>query len=102
MVVVGGSHFERSFYKETYCQLTVDNNDLKRKKLLCIAEVPCLYVVHSIVTRGAATIRVEGTTTSNELVIVQAVQDRTHNRHQDADQAHNLLSRMPGLLTGLH
>ena len=32
------------------------------------------YVVHSIVTRGAAIIRVEGTATSDELVIVQAVQ----------------------------
>ena len=42
----------------------------KRKELLCIAEVPCLCVVHSIVTRGAATVRVEGTTTSDELVVV--------------------------------
>ena len=64
----------RSFWKETYHQLTVDNDDLKRKKLLCVTEVPCLCVVHSIMMRGAATIRVEGTTTSNELVVVQAVQ----------------------------
>ena len=59
-----------SFCEETYYQLTVDNNDLKRKKLLCVAEVPHLCVVHSIMIRGAATIRVEGTATSNELVIV--------------------------------
>ena len=59
-----------SFWKETYCQLTVDNNDLKRKKLLCVAEVPRLCVVHSIMTRVLATVRVEGTATSNEVVIV--------------------------------
>ena len=59
-----------SFCKETYRQLTVDNNDLKRKGLLCITEVPHLCVVHSIMTRGAATVRVEGTATSDELVIV--------------------------------
>ena len=29
----------RSFCKETYHQLTVDNDDLKRKELLCITEV---------------------------------------------------------------
>ena len=63
-----------SFCGETYHQLTVDNDDLRRKELLCIAEVPHLCVVHSIVMRGAATVRVEGTTTSNELVVVQAVQ----------------------------
>ena len=59
-----------SFCGETYCQLTVENDDLKRKEILCVAEVPRLCVVHSIVMRGAATIRVEGTATSNELVIV--------------------------------
>ena len=59
-----------SFCEETYHQLTVDNNDLRRKELLCIAEVPHLCVVHSIVTRGAATVRVEGTATSDELVVV--------------------------------
>ena len=59
-----------SFCEETYHQLTVDNDDLRRKELLCVAEVPRLYVVHSIVMRGAATVRVEGTTTSDELVIV--------------------------------
>ena len=64
-----------SFCEETYCQLTVDNNDLKRKeKLLCITEVPCLCVVHLIVMRVHATVRVEGTATSDELVVVQAVQ----------------------------
>ena len=46
----------------------------KEKELLCIAEVSCLCVAHLIMTRGAATIRVEGTATSDELVIVQAVQ----------------------------
>ena len=46
----------------------------EEKELLCVAEVLCLCVVHSIVTRGAATVRVEGTATSDELVIVQAVQ----------------------------
>ena len=50
-----------SFCEETYCQLTVDNDDLKRKELLCVTEVLRLCVVHSIMTRGAATIRVEGT-----------------------------------------
>ena len=59
-----------SFCEETYHQLTVDNNDLRRKELLCIAEVPCLCVVHSIMMRGAATVRVEGTATSDELVVV--------------------------------
>ena len=59
-----------SFCEGTYHQLTVDNNDLRRKELLCIAEVPRLCVVHLIVTRGAATVRVEGTATSNELIIV--------------------------------
>ena len=73
-VVVVGRHFKKSFCKETYHQLTVDNDDLKRKELLCITQVPCLCVVHSIGTRGASTIRVEGTATSNELVVVQAVQ----------------------------
>ena len=63
-----------SFCEETYHQLTVDNDDLRRKELICIAEVPHLCVVHLIMTRGAATVRVEGTATSNELVIVQAVQ----------------------------
>ena len=62
-----------SFCEETYHQLTV-NNDLRRKELLYITEVLCLCVVHSIVTRGAATIMVEGTATSDELVIVRAVQ----------------------------
>ena len=65
-----GVAISESFCEETYGQLTVDNNDLKRKKLLCITEVPCLCVVHSIMTRSAATIRVEGTATSNELVVV--------------------------------
>ena len=74
VVVVGGNHFKRSFCGETYHQLTVDNDDLKRKELLCITEVPHLCVVGSIMTRGAATVRVEGTATSDELVIVQAVQ----------------------------
>ena len=59
-----------SFCEETYHQLTVDNDDLRRKELICIAEVPHLCVVHSIVTRGAATVRVEGTATSDELVVV--------------------------------
>ena len=45
----------------------------KEKKLLCIADLH-LCVVHLIVMRGAATVRVEGTATSNELVVVQAVQ----------------------------
>ena len=63
-----------SFWEETYHQLTSDNDDLKRKELLCIAEVLHLCVVHSIVLRGAATVRVEGTVTSNELVVVRAVQ----------------------------
>ena len=63
-----------SFCEKTYRQLTVDNDDLRRKELFCIAEVPHLCVVHSIMTRGAATIRVKGTATSNELVVVQAVQ----------------------------
>ena len=59
-----------SFCKETHRQLTVDNDDLRRKELLCITEVPHLCVVHLIVTRGAATLRVEGTATSNKLVVV--------------------------------
>ena len=59
-----------SFCEETYCQLTVDNNNLKRKELLCVTEVPHLCVVHSIMMRGAATVRVEGTATSDELVVV--------------------------------
>ena len=63
-----------SFCEETYHQLIVDNDDLRRKELLCIAEVPHLCVVHLIMMRGAATIRVEGTATSNELVVVRAVQ----------------------------
>ena len=58
------------FFEPLYRQLTVDNNDLKRKKLLCNAEVPRLCVVHSIMTRVYATVRVEGTATSNELVVV--------------------------------
>ena len=41
---------------------------------LCIAEVLCLCVVHLIMTRVRATIRVEGTATSDELVVVRAVQ----------------------------
>ena len=59
-----------SFCEETYHQLTVDNDDLRRKELLCITEGPHLCVVHLIVTRGAATLRVEGTATSNKLVVV--------------------------------
>ena len=43
----------KSFCEETYCQLTVDNDDLKRKELLCVAEVPHLCVMHLIVMRGA-------------------------------------------------
>ena len=46
----------------------------KRKKLLCITEVPCLCVVNLIMTRVRATVRVEGTATSDELVVVRAVQ----------------------------
>ena len=45
-----GVAISESFCEETYGQLTVDNNDVKRKKLLCITEVPCLCVVHSIMT----------------------------------------------------
>ena len=59
-----------SFWKETYHQLTVDNNDLKRKELLYIAEVPHLCVVHLIVMRVLATVKVEGTATSDKLVFV--------------------------------
>ena len=59
-----------SFCEKTYHQLTVDNDNLRRKELLCITEVPHLCVVHSIVMRGAATVRVEGTATSDELVVV--------------------------------
>ena len=46
----------------------------KKKKLLCVTEVPHLCVVHLIMTRVHATVRVEGTATSDELVIVRAVQ----------------------------
>ena len=42
----------------------------KEKELLCVAEVPRLCMVHSIVMRGAATVRVEGIATSDELVVV--------------------------------
>ena len=74
MLLMVGVAILKSFCKETCHQLTVDNDDLKRKKLLCITEVPHLCVVHLIMMRDAATIRVEGTATSDELVVVRAVQ----------------------------
>ena len=42
----------------------------EEKNSSALQRFPCLCVVHSIVTRGAATVRVEGIATSNELVVV--------------------------------
>ena len=56
----------------------------KERKLLCVTEVPHLCVVHLIMTRVLAMVRVEGTATSDELVVVQAV--KLMHKCQDADQ----------------
>ena len=65
----------KSFCEKTYHQLTVVNDDLKRKTKSSASQRFHAYVWCTRSWRGVhATVGVEGTTTSNELVFVWAVQ----------------------------